>query len=209
MASITVLNQQGEPAGDLNLEASVFEVEPKPSLVHQIVVAEQAALRRGTHKTKGRSEVSGGGRKPWRQKGTGRARQGSIRAAHWRTGGVVHGPRPRDYSQKVNYKMLLAGIRSALSARARENVFVVLDSLEVESGKTRDMVRLLERVNATGKVLVILDAYEELTIRALRNLPNVLDITSPFDLSVYDLLNAGAIVTTRKAMEQIGEAYAK
>ncbi len=211
MATLTVLNRQGQPAGDVELVPSVFEAEPRPALVHQIVVAEQAAMRRGTHKTKTRAEVSGGGRKPWRQKGTGRARQGSTRAPHWRHGGIVHGPQPRDHSQKVNRKAYYAGIRSALSARARENALVVVDSLEVESGKTKDMVAMLKSLKATGKVLIIMDTFSEPTILSLRNLPNILDVTTPYpeDLSVYDMLNANVIVATRGAVEAIGEALAK
>jgi large subunit ribosomal protein L4 len=209
MATITVLNQQGQPAGDLELVPSVFEAEPRVSLVHQVVVAEQAALRQGTHKVKTRAEVSGGGKKPWRQKGTGRARQGSTRSPHWRHGGVVHGPQPRDHSVKINRKMVLAGIRCALSARTRDNALVVVDALEVESGKTRDMVRVLNSVKATGKVLIIVDTFSEPTILSLRNLPNIVDVTTPYDLSVYDLLNANVVLATKGAVEAIGEAYAK
>jgi len=209
MATISVINKDGQPAGDLELAAGVFDQTAKTALVHQAVVAEQAALRSGTHKAKTRAEVSGGGKKPWRQKGTGRARHGSTRSPIWRHGGVTFGPVPRDHSVKLNRKMHEAAIRAALSARVAENAVKVLDALTIESGKTKDMVRLLTNAKAEGKVLVILDAFDEKTILAMRNLPNLVDITTPYDLSVYDLLNANAIVATRAAVEAIGEAYAK
>lgn len=211
MATISVVNQQGQPAGDVELVPSVFDEKPRPALIHQIVVAELAAQRQGTHKTKTRAEVSGGGKKPWRQKGTGRARQGSTRAPQWRHGGIVHGPQPRDYSQKVNRKAYYTGVRSALSARARENALVVVDALEVESGKTRDMVAVLKALNATGKVLIITDVYSEPTLLSLQNLPNIVDVAPPYPdhLSVYDILNANVIVATKGAVETIGEALAR
>jgi large subunit ribosomal protein L4 len=209
MATISVLNKDGQPAGDLELADGVFAAKAKTALIHQAVIAEQAALRAGTHKAKTRAEVSGGGRKPWRQKGTGRARQGSTRAPHWRHGGVTFGPVPRDHSVKLNRKMHEAAIRAALSSRVSDDAVRVLDTLTIESGKTKDMVALLNSVKAAGKVLVILDAFDEKTILAMRNLPNIVDITTPYDLSVYDLLNANAIVATKAAVEAIGEAYAK
>lgn len=209
MAKISVINKDGKPAGDVELADGVFNVTVKTALIHQAVVAEQAALRSGTHKAKTRAEVSGGGKKPWRQKGTGRARHGSTRSPIWRHGGVAFGPVPRDHSVKLNRKMHEAAIRAAISARVAEDAVRVLDALTVESGKTKDMVRLLSNAKAEGKILVILDAFDEKTILAMRNLPNIVDITTPYDLSVYDLLNANAIVATKAAVEAIGEAYAK
>lgn len=209
MATISVINKDGQKAGDVELADGVFNATAKTALIHQAVVAEQAALRSGTHKAKTRAEVSGGGKKPWRQKGTGRARHGSTRSPIWRHGGVTFGPVPRDHSVKLNRKMHEAAIRAALSARVAEDAVKVLDALTIESGKTKDMARLLTNAKAEGKVLVILDAFDEKTILAMRNLPNIVDITTPYDLSVYDLLNANAIVATRAAVEAIGEAYAK
>jgi large subunit ribosomal protein L4 len=209
MATISVINKDGKAAGDLELASGVFDVTAKLSLIHQAVVAEQAALRSGTHKAKTRAEVSGGGKKPWRQKGTGRARAGSNRSPIWRHGGVTFGPVPRDHSVKLNRKMHEAAVRATLSSRVKDDAVRVVDSLAIESGKTKDMVALLNNVNATGKVLVILDKFDENTILAMRNLPNLVDITTPYDLSVYDLLNANAIVATKAAVEAIGEAYAK
>lgn len=208
MASVKVLNREGQDAGSVELTASVFEATTSPSLVHQAVVTELSEMRQGTHKVKTRSEVRGGGRKPWRQKGTGRARQGSIRAAHWRKGGIIHGPVPRDHSLKLNRKMHEGAVRGALTSRTSDGLIVV-DQLLIESGKTKDMVRFLDAVGARGKVLIITDEYDVSTILALRNLPNILDVTTPNDLSVYDILNANAIVATRGAVEIIGEVYAK
>jgi large subunit ribosomal protein L4 len=212
MATINVYDITGKQNGTFDLDAGVFEAQAKPALIHQAVIAEQAALRRGTHKAKTRAEVRGGGKKPWRQKGTGRARQGSTRAPHWRHGGVVHGPVPQDHSVKLNRKMHDAAVRGALTSATSK--LTVLESLAIESGKTKDMANLLKSVNATGKVLVILDinvddAALEKTILSLRNLPNIVDITTPYDLSVYDILNANAIVTTKGAVDEIREAYAK
>jgi large subunit ribosomal protein L4 len=214
MATIKVINQSGQPAGDLEVNDGVFATTASTALVHQAVVAEQASWRQGTHKVKTRAEVSGGGRKPWRQKGTGRARQGSTRAPHWRHGGVTFGPVPRDHGVKLNRKMHQKAIRAALSSRV-ESTLRVVDSLAVPSGKTKDMVALLKNINAAGKVLfvfdeefVLSDAFDT-TFRSLRNLPNVVDFALCDDLCVYDLLNANAIVTTRAAIETIGEVYAK
>ena len=214
MATIKVLNQSGQPAGDLEVSDGVFATTASMALVHQAVIAEQASWRRGTHKVKTRAEVSGGGRKPWRQKGTGRARQGSIRAPHWRHGGVTFGPVPRDHSVKLNRKMHEKAIRGALSSRVATTLRVV-DSLAVPSGKTKDMIALLNSINAVGKVLFVFDdefVLSEMfdpTFRSLRNLPNVIDFALSDDLCVYDLLNANAIGATKAAIETIGEVYAK
>ncbi|HEY3413006.1 MAG TPA: 50S ribosomal protein L4 [Armatimonadota bacterium] len=214
MATIKVLNQSGQPAGDLEVSDGVFATTASTALVHQAVIAEQASWRSGTHKAKTRAEVSGGGRKPWRQKGTGRARQGSTRAPHWRHGGVTFGPVPRDHSVKLNRKMHEKAIRGVLSNRV-ETTLRVVDSLAVPSGKTKDMIALLNSINAVGKVLFVFDdefvlseAFDP-TFRSLRNLPNVIDFALSDDLSVYDLLNANAIVATKAAIETIGEVYAK
>jgi large subunit ribosomal protein L4 len=214
MVTIKVINQSGKPAGELEVSDGVFASTASIALVHQAVVAEQASWRQGTHKTKTRAEVSGGGRKPWRQKGTGRARQGSIRAPHWRGGGVTFGPVPRDHSVKLNRKMHRKAIRAAISSRV-ETTLRVVDNLAVPSGKTKDMLALLKNINANGKVLFVFDeefvlteAFD-LTFRSLRNLPNVLDFALADDLCVYDLLNANAIVATRGAIETIQEVYAK
>lgn len=214
MATIKVLNQNGKSAGKLEVSDEVFATSASVALVHQAVIAEQASWRQGTHKAKTRAEVSGGGKKPWRQKGTGRARQGSTRAPHWRHGGVTFGPVPRDHSVKLNRKMHEKAIRAALSSRV-ETTLRVVDSLAVESGKTKDMVALLKSINADGKVLFVFDEEFVLseawdtTFRSFRNLPNVLDFALSDDLTVYDLLNANAIVATRAAIENIGEVYAK
>lgn len=214
MATIPVLNQSGQPAGDIEANDGVFATTASVALVHQAVIAEQASWRQGTHKVKTRAEVSGGGRKPWRQKGTGRARQGSTRAPHWRHGGVTFGPVPRDHSVKINRKMHQKAIRGAISSRVGTTLRVV-DSLAVPSGKTKDMLALLKSIKADGKVLFVFDEEFVLTeafdttFRALRNLPNVIDFALADDLCVYDILNANAIVATKAAIETIGEVYAK
>jgi len=206
MASVKVLNGQGQEVGTVDLPAAVFEAKARPSLVHQAVIYELAAMRQGTHKTKTRAEIRGGGRKPWRQTSTGRARQGSTRAPHWRHGGVVHGPVPRDHSVKLNHKMFVGALCSALSSRV-ENGLTVLDALRVDSGKIRDMVALLSAVNAGEKILVITHEVDEKTFLSLRNLQSIIDVTHPYDLSVYDILRAKTVLVTREAVDAIGEVY--
>lgn len=208
MATVNVLDKSGKTAETLDLKAEVFEAKINESLVHQAVTAELAGMRSGTHKTKGRSEVSGGGRKPYRQKGTGRARQGSTRAPHWRHGGTVHGRSPQDHSLKLNRKMYEGALRAALTSRVN-NGLIVCDTFEVASGKTKDMIALLNALGAAGKVLVVVHDIDEPTILALRNLPNIIDVTTPYELAVYDILNANAVVTTKEAVGLIAEVYAK
>jgi large subunit ribosomal protein L4 len=208
MATVNILDRTGNTAETLDLKPEVFEAPLNESLVHQAVVTELAGMRSGTHKTKGRSEVSGGGRKPYRQKGTGRARQGSTRAPHWRHGGTVHGRTPQDHSLKLNRKMYEGAIRAALTSRVN-NGLIVCDTFEVSSGKTKDMVAYLKALGASGKILVVVHDIDEPTILALRNLPNIIDVTTPYELAVYDILNANAVIATKQAVEIITEVYAK
>ena len=186
----------------------MFGVEPNVGLMHQVVTAQLAGARAGTHKTKDRGEVRGGGAKPWRQKGTGRARQGSIRAPHFRGGGVAHGPEPRDYSQRTPKKMKRLALYSALSTRASESAIKVIDSFDWQTPRSKDAVGLLGKIESSGKTLLVLGHGDETARRAFRNLPQVW-ITEPGQLSAYDVLWASQVVFTRQTLEVVngGGAY--
>lgn len=192
----------GDATGDVELASEVFGVEPNPGLMHQVVTAQLAGARAGTHKTKTRAEVRGGGAKPWRQKGTGRARQGSIRAPHFRGGGVAHGPEPRDYSQRTPKKMKRLALYSALSTRASESAIRVIDGFDWQTPRTKDAVSLLSKIDSSGKTLVVLHRGDESARRAFRNLPQVW-ITEPGQLSAYDVLWASSVVFARKALDVV------
>ncbi|HEY3428017.1 MAG TPA: 50S ribosomal protein L4 [Acidimicrobiia bacterium] len=192
----------GDGTGEVDLNAEVFGIEPNHSLMHQVVTAQLAGARAGTHKTKTRAEVRGGGAKPWRQKGTGRARHGSIRSPIWRGGGVAHGPTPRDYSQRTPKKMKRLALYSALSVRASESSIKVIDSFDWETPRTKDAVSLLTAVDAGGKTLLVLGRNDDAARRAFRNLPQVW-ITSPDQLSAYDVLWASQVVFTRQTLEVV------
>ena len=174
MPTVKLFNQLGKEVGALELSEYVFGQEDNQQAIFDTVIAERAAMRQGTQKAKTRSEVSGGGRKPWRQKGTGRARQGSIRSPQWRGGGVVFAPTPRSYNLKVNKKVVRLAMRCALSSKVRENSFIALDQLVLESYKTKGLVQVLANVNASGKVLVITKEENGNVELAGRNIANVL-----------------------------------
>lgn len=184
---VTVRNTRGETIGTAQLRDDVFGIEPHMAVMHQHVVRQHANARLGTHKTKGRSEVSGGGRKPWRQKGTGRARQGSIRAPQWKGGGVVHGPIPHKYTKKMNRKMRHLALRSALSVKAGDEQLVVLDSLSMDAPKTAAFADMLDRLSVDGSVLVLLPEADMNVELSARNLPYVKTVRATC-LSVRDLL---------------------
>jgi large subunit ribosomal protein L4 len=204
MATVDVLDLAGKKVGSEELAADVFEAEVKPSLMHQVVVAGAAAQRSGTHSTKTRAEVRGGGRKPWRQKGTGRARAGSIRAPQWAGGGVAHGPHPRDHAQRLPKKMRRAALRSALSSRASDGKLIVVEGFELEEPKTKRAVEILGAVGAgEGKVLVVLAGPDATTEKAFRNLQNV-RITYGRSLSTFEVLAADTIVFARQALPLVG-----
>jgi len=192
----------GDGTGEVDLNPEVFGIEPNHSLMHQVVTAQLAGARAGTHKTKTRAEVRGGGAKPWRQKGTGRARHGSIRSPIWRGGGVAHGPTPRDYSQRTPKKMKRLALYSALSVRASETAIKVIDSFDWETPRTKDAVNLLTAVEAGGKTLLVLGRNDDTARRAFRNLPQVW-ITSPDQLSAYDVLWARQVVFTRQTLDVV------
>ncbi len=187
MASVDIRKPSGEAAGSVDLDPAMFEVIPNVPVMHQVVVAQLAAARSGTQSTQTRSEVSGGGAKPWRQKGSGRARQGSTRAPHWRGGGVALGPKPRSYRQRTPKKMVQLALRSALSDRAAENRVMVVDAWEFGAPSTREAKAALGALGLTGKVLLVLGPDEEYAAKSFRNLPQV-QLLKVSELNAYDIL---------------------
>ena len=204
MPTIKVLNQLGAEVKEITLDEQVFGAELNMQVVYDVVNAERAAKRQGTHKVKGRSEVSGGGKKPWRQKGTGRARQGSIRAPQWRGGGVVFAPTPRSYAMKVNKKVVKLAKKVLLSNRLANNSLVVVEDFNLESFKTKEFVKVLEALNVNGKVIVCLAEENTNVSIASKNIPNV--YAQNIDhLSVYDLINGTTYVLTESAVKKYEE----
>lgn len=197
----------GSSRGEVVLDPEVFGIEPNLAVLHQVVTAQLAGARAGTHKTKKRSEVRGGGAKPWRQKGTGRARAGSTRAPNWRGGGVAHGPEPRDYTQRTPKKMRRLALHSALSARASEAAVLVVDAFNWTSPKTKDAAALLVAVGATGKTLVVLNNMDDIAGVAFRNLPQVV-IAEPGQLTAYDVLWARHVIFTSQTVGGVGGGHA-
>lgn len=199
---VLVHNIQGETVGEVELRDDIFGLEPNVAVMHQALVRQLANARLGTHKTKKRKEVSGGGRKPWRQKGTGRARQGSIRAPQWRGGGTVFGPQPRSYNQKMPRQMRRLAYRSALSVKAQQGQIVVLDALQVEVPKTREMIAVLDRLNVDSSVLILLPQRNENVEKSARNIPDAKTLRASY-LNVRDLLNYDYLVMPLAALEVI------
>lgn len=206
MAKVDVLNIKGEKVEEINLNDDVFAIEPNEAVVHQVVVAQLANKRQGTQSAKTRSEVRGGGRKPWRQKGTGRARVGSIRSPLWKGGGVIFAPKPRDYSQKVNKKMKRLAMKSVLSSKVLDNELILLDSLNFDAPKTKEMVEVLKNINA-NKALLVLANKDENVYKSARNIPDVATTTVD-SLNVYDMLKYYQLVVTKEAAQKIEEVYA-
>ncbi|NUK31909.1 50S ribosomal protein L4 [Parageobacillus sp. VR-IP] len=207
MPKVALYNQNGETIGEIELNDSVFGIEPNKYVLFEAVIMQRASLRQGTHKTKNRSEVSGGGRKPWRQKGTGRARQGSIRAPQWRGGGTVFGPVPRSYSYKLPKKVRRLAIKSALSSKVLENNIVVLDSLTLEAPKTKEMAKILNNLSVDRKALIVTDDVNENVALSARNIPGVTVITAN-GINVLDVLNHDKLVITKAAVEKVEEVLA-
>ena len=201
--TIDVLDLAGAKVGTVDLPAAWFEGKINVPVMHQVVTAQLAAARQGTHKTKTRGEVAGGGRKPWRQKGTGRARQGSIRAPQWVGGGVAHGRTPKDWSVRVNKKVKRAALRSALSDRANHDAVTVVRDLAFDAPRTKDAVAALAAVGTSGKVLVVLADRHEATERSFRNLPDVHTIVVD-QLNTHDVLISDVVVFDEAALELIG-----
>lgn len=199
---LEVRTQAGEVAGEVELDPRLFSIQVNVPVMHQVVRAQLAKARAGTHSTKRRGEVSGGGRKPWRQKGTGRARQGSIRAPQWTGGGVVFGPVPRDRSFRVPRKMKALALRSALTDRAREGRIAVVEGFEFEAPRTKDAVRALEALGVAGKALVVLEGRSTSVERSFGNLPEA-HVLPVDQLNTYDVLAADWVVFTRAALERL------
>lgn len=206
MANVAVYNMEGKEVGSLELNDAIFGVEVNEHLVHMAVLQQLANNRQGTQKAKTRSEVSGGGRKPWRQKGTGHARQGSTRAPQWTGGGVVFAPVPRDYSFKINKKEKRAALKSALTSRVEAQKFVVLDELKLEAIKTKDFVKVLNNLNVS-KALVVMGDKDVVIEKSAANVPDV-KTTQATLLNVYDILKYDTVITTKAAVEKIEEVYA-
>ncbi len=204
MPKVTLLNQQGEDVGTLELMDRVFGIEPNQQVLHDVVKAQRAAARQGTHKTKTRGEVRGGGRKPWRQKGTGRARQGSIRAPHWKGGGTVFGPTPRNYRLKMNRKVRNLALRSALSDKLQDQALYVLDELTFDAPKTKAMVEMLEQLSLEKRVLIVIAEDDYAIERSATNLSKARVVTVD-ELTVYDIVGSDALLTTQSAVKALEE----
>ena len=206
MANVSVYNMEGKEVGKIDLNDAVFGVEVNEHLVHMAVVQQLANNRQGTQKAKTRSEVSGGGRKPWRQKGTGHARQGSTRAPQWTGGGVVFAPVPRDYSFKLNKKEKRAALKSALTSRVQENKLIVVDELQFDEIKTKKFQNVMNNLNVK-KALVVLADNDEKVVMSARNIPTIQTALTN-TINVYDIMKAGTVVLTKDAVAKIEEVYA-
>ena len=207
MANVSVYNMEGKEIGKMDLNDAVFGVEVNEHLVHLAVVAQLANKRQGTQKAKTRSEVSGGGRKPWRQKGTGHARQGSTRSPQWTGGGVVFAPTPRDYSFKMNKKEKRAALKSVLSDKVATSKLIVLDELKLDEIKTKKFQAVLTNLKVEEKALVVLGEKDDVVIKSANNLPFV-QTALPNTINVYDVLKAGTLILTKDAVAKIEEVYA-
>ncbi|EXX88956.1 50S ribosomal protein L4 [Paenibacillus darwinianus] len=207
MPKVAVFNVSGSQVGDIELNDTVFGIEPNVHVLHSAVLLQQAAERRGTHKTKGRSEVRGGGRKPWKQKGTGRARQGSIRAPQWVGGGTVFGPTPRSYSFKLPKKVRRLAIRSALSSKVIDNEIIVLDQLALNAPKTKEFAGYLNNLKVARKALIVTANYEDNVAKSARNIPGV-KIVAADGINVLDVMLYDKLIITKEAVEKVQEVLA-
>lgn len=207
MPQVALYNQQGAQVGEVALNEAIFGIEPHKQAMFDAVVMQRASMRQGTHKTKTRTEVRGGGRKPWKQKGTGRARQGSIRSPQWRGGGVVFGPVPRSYSYKINKKVRRLALISALSTKVVDSEILVLDQLSFEAPKTKQMISILDALNVTSKALIVTADENKAVELSARNIPGI-KVLSATQINVLDLLDATKLVITKDAVEKIQEVLA-
>jgi large subunit ribosomal protein L4 len=207
MPKVALYNVSGAQVGEIDLADTVFGVEPNTHVLHDAVLMQQASLRQGTHKTKGRSEVRGGGRKPWKQKGTGRARQGSIRSPQWRGGGIVFGPTPRSYGYKLPKKVRRLAIKSALSSKVLDNEIIVLDSLSIAAPKTKEILSLLNNLKVDRKALVGTAEYDDNVALSVRNLPNA-KFVSAEGINVLDVLGYDKLIITKDAAKKVEEVFA-
>lgn len=207
MPKVDLFNMGGQRVGDVELNDSVFGIEVNEAVLHQVVKAQLANKRQGTQSVKTRAEVRGGGRKPWRQKGTGRARHSTIRSPIWAGGGVIFAPKPRDYRQAVPKKVKRLAMKSALSSKILDQEIIVLDQLVMDAPKTKEMASILNNLNTGGKALIVLPARNEIIEKSARNIPNVKS-TSVNTLNVYDILKYDKLVLTKDAVTLIEEVYA-
>ena len=207
MSTINVLNMAGETVGTVELCDGIFGIEPNQAVVHEVVKNHLANCRQGTQSALTRAEVSGGGKKPWRQKGTGHARQGSTRAPQWTHGGIVFAPKPRDYSYVLNKKVKRLALKSVLSAKVAEGQMVVIDSIKMDAIKTADFRKFLSAVKVDGKAVVVTPEVDNVIVKSARNIPGVLTTVANI-LSVYDIINAQYLVVDQAALAKIEEVYA-
>lgn len=208
MANITLFKQDGSQAGEITLNDEVFAIEPNENAIYDVVIMQQASLRQGTHKVKGRSEVSGGGRKPWRQKGTGRARQGSTRSPQWRGGGTVFGPNPRSYAYKLPQKVRQLALKSVYSTKVADGKLIAVDTLDFTAPKTAEFAKVISALSIERKVLVVLpNEGNEFAELSARNLANV-KVTTANSASVLDIVSADKLLVVQSALTQIEEVLA-
>ena len=207
MSTMKVLNMAGAEVGTVELCDAIFGIEPNEVVVHEVVKNHLSNCRQGTQSALTRAEVSGGGKKPWRQKGTGHARQGSTRAPQWTHGGIVFAPKPRDYSYVLNKKVKRLALKSVLSAKAAEGKLVVIDAIKMDAIKTADFRKFLTAVQVEGKAVVVTPAVDEIVVKSARNIPGVLT-TPATNLNVYDIINAQYLVVDQTALAKIEEVYA-
>ncbi|GKV66331.1 MULTISPECIES: 50S ribosomal protein L4 [Sporosarcina] len=204
MPKVSVVSQTGSAVGDIELNDAIFGIEPNDAVLFEAIIQQQASLRQGNHKVKTRAEVAGGGRKPWRQKGTGRARQGSIRSPQWRGGGIVFGPTPRSYSYKMPKKVRRLALLSALSTKVRDEELIVVDNLAFDAPKTKGFVKVLEDLSITKKALFVTADMEETVALSARNIPGVSVVTAN-GINVLDLVGHDQLVMTKAAIEKVEE----
>lgn len=204
MPKLTLLNQAGQEVGEITLADAVYGVEPNQQVIYDVVKAQRAAMRQGTNSTKTKAEVSGTNKKPFRQKGTGHARQGSMRNPHYVGGGIAFGPKPRSYDYKVNKKIRRLALKIVLSDKVRTNEFIVLDNLALETYKTKGLVEVFNNIKVSGKIMLLLEETNQLIDIASRNMPNVVAQVTEH-ASVYDIMNQNFVVTTEKAAKKLEE----
>ena len=206
MSKLDMLNLNGEKVKEINLKDNIWNIEPNNNVLHDAIVLTLASRRQGTHKVKTRSEVSGGGRKPWRQKGTGNARQGSIRAPQWRGGGIVFGPTPdRNYTKKMNRKERRLALKSALTYKAREKELILVDNIKFETNKTKEMMLLLNKLDLVNeKILLVINELDENICLASRNIGNI-KVVLPGEVNTYDVVNADKMLLTESSLQKLEE----
>lgn len=207
MPKVALYNVQGSQVGEIELNDAVFGIEPNESVVHEAVVMQMASWRRGTHCTKSRGEVRGGGRKPWKQKGTGRARVGTIRSPLWRGGAIIFGPKPRNYSYSIPKKKRRLALRSILSSKVMSNDIIVLDSLSFDAPKTKEMVKVLDALKVDKKALIVTADLDENVVKSARNIEGMTPVAAA-SMNVYDVLNHGKLIITKDAIAKVEEVLA-